>query len=73
VLFVMRSGSTHRELAKAKIEAFYRLPVRILGAVLNDVDAGSEYGHYRYYSYYLPGYRAGEEQEEEPSPEPATL
>jgi capsular exopolysaccharide synthesis family protein len=64
VLVVLRSGSTHKELARAKMEAFYRLPVRLLGAVLNDIDAGSSYGAYRYYSYYLPGYRAGEEEEE---------
>ena len=35
-----------------------RLPVRLLGAILNDVPAG---GAYRYYSYYLPGYEAADE------------
>lgn len=64
VLIVLRSGSTHKELARAKMEAFYRLPVRLLGAVLNDIEPGSAYGAYRYYSYYLPGYRPGEEPEE---------
>jgi capsular exopolysaccharide synthesis family protein len=73
VLIVLRSGSTHKEMARAKMEAFYRLPVRLLGAVLNDVDAGSAYGAYRYYSYYLPGYEAGQEEELEESPAPAAL
>lgn len=62
VVVVLRSGSTHKELARAKLEAFYRLPVRLLGAVLNDVDPGTAYGAYRYYSYYLPGYEAGDEE-----------
>ena len=64
VLIVMRSGSTHKELARAKMEAFYRLPVRILGAILNDIESGSSYGAYRYHSYYVPGYRALSEIEE---------
>jgi polysaccharide biosynthesis transport protein len=67
VLIVLRSGSTHKELARAKLEAFYRLPVRLLGAVLNDIEPGSAYGAYRYYSYYLPGYSAEEEAPEEES------
>jgi capsular exopolysaccharide synthesis family protein len=65
VLMVLRSGSTHKELARAKMEAFYRLPVRLLGAVLNDIEPNASYGAYRYYSYYLPGYRAGDEEEED--------
>jgi hypothetical protein len=32
--------------------------VRLLGAVLNDVPDGAAY---RYYSYYLPGYEAADE------------
>lgn len=72
VLMVLRSGSTHKEMARAKMEAFYRLPVRMLGAVLNDVEPGSSYGAYRYYSYYLPGYSAGEEEEAE-DPQPVAL
>jgi len=42
-------------VAAAKLEMLQRLPVRLLGAILNDVPAG---GAYRYYSYYLPGYEA---------------
>src|SRR5256886_17517700 len=39
----------------AKLEVLERLPIRVLGAVLNDVPPGAAY---RYYSYYLPGYEA---------------
>jgi capsular exopolysaccharide synthesis family protein len=68
VLLVLRSGSTRRDLAQAKMEAFYRLPVRILGAVLNDVEPNASYGAYGYRSYYLPGYRASDEAEAEAVP-----
>ncbi|MGH7751721.1 MAG: polysaccharide biosynthesis tyrosine autokinase, partial [Gemmatimonadales bacterium] len=53
VLVVLRTGTSHRALAAAKLEALRRLPVRLLGAVLNDVPPVSVY---RYYAYYLPGY-----------------
>src|SRR5690606_5174266 len=65
LLLVMRTGSTDRQLAMAKLEAMGRLPVRILGALMNDVAPGSLYG-YSYYSYhsYLPGYELSEEESE---------
>jgi succinoglycan biosynthesis transport protein ExoP len=59
LLLVMRTGTTDRELARAKLEMLDRLPVRILGAVLNDVKAE---GAYRYYGY-IAGYDVGEEAE----------
>ncbi len=34
---VLRLGATNRDLAEAKLEAVERLPIRVLGAVLNDV------------------------------------
>ena len=52
LLLVLRTGATDRQLAKAKLEMLDRLPVRILGAVLNDVKPE---GAYRYYGY-LAGY-----------------
>ncbi len=55
---VLRTGYSHRDVAAAKLEVLQRLPVRLLGAILNDVPAG---GAYRYYSYYLPGYEAADE------------
>lgn len=53
LLIALRTGATNREMAEAKLEVLDRLPVRILGAVLNDVRQGSVYG---YYSYYMEGY-----------------
>ncbi len=58
LLMVLRTGQSHREMAAAKLEMLHRLPVRLLGAVLNDVPATAGYG---YYSYYLPGYEAADE------------
>jgi Mrp family chromosome partitioning ATPase len=53
VLMVLRLGRTERELAEGKLEILRRLPLRLLGAVLNDVRDGSEY---RAYAYYMDGY-----------------
>jgi len=57
MVMVLRSGVTDRELAATRMHDLTRLPIRVLGAVLNDV---STQGIYRYYSY-LPGYRAEDE------------
>jgi polysaccharide biosynthesis transport protein len=65
VLLVLRSGSTNKDLTAVKMESFLRLPVRILGAVLNDFTPQVGQGYYRYYSHYLPGYETSEEGEEE--------
>ena len=45
-----------------QLEALQRLPVRLLGAVLNDVPAGAGYPYYYSYSYYMPGYEAVDEE-----------
>jgi capsular exopolysaccharide synthesis family protein len=58
IMIVMRSGETDRTMAEAKLKLLDRLPIRVLGAVLNDIQAE---GIYRYYSY-LYGYTADEEQ-----------
>jgi capsular exopolysaccharide synthesis family protein len=65
VLTVLRSGSTNKELAAAKMDSFLRLPVRLLGAVLNDFTPQIGQGYYRYYSNYLPGYETSDEVPEE--------
>ena len=54
ILLVFRSGTTDRRMAKAKLHAMTRFPIRPLGAVLNGIQAD---GVYRYYSY-LQGYGA---------------
>jgi len=61
LLVVLRTGHSHREITGAKLEVLERLPIRLLGAVLNDVPRGAAYGYYAYYSYYLPGYEAVDE------------
>lgn len=63
LLLVLRSGETDRQMAEAKLRILDRLPVRLLGAVLNHIDAG--HGAYRYYSYSY-GYAS---EDEGPMPE----
>jgi succinoglycan biosynthesis transport protein ExoP len=58
VVVVLRGGKTNKEFAAAKLEPFYRLPVRMLGAVINDLDSSAVYGPYKYYSSYVAGYEA---------------
>jgi tyrosine-protein kinase Etk/Wzc len=58
LVLVLRAGVSNREMAEAKLSVLDRLPVRVLGAVLNDARLD---GDYRYYSYYLAGYELGEE------------
>jgi capsular exopolysaccharide synthesis family protein len=63
LVLVLRTGYSHRDVAAAKLEVLQRLPVRMLGAILNDVPAG---GAYSTYSYYLPGYEAIDEDAGDP-------
>ena len=46
ILVVLRQGVSDRKLAAAKLAVLDRLPIRILGAVINGIPAG---GLYRYY------------------------
>ena len=66
LVLVLRAGVSDRELTETKLGVLTHLPVRVLGAVLNDVRPG---GAYRYYSYYLEGYEA----QDEPDPGPARV
>jgi capsular exopolysaccharide synthesis family protein len=54
ILVVLRQGMSDRKLAAAKLAVVDRLPIRVLGAVINGVPAG---GMYRYYGtdYYYAG------------------
>lgn len=54
MVLVLRTGETDRKLAQAKLTLLDRMPVRMLGAILNDVGANPQF---RYYSY-LEGYDA---------------
>ncbi|MDQ6771162.1 MAG: polysaccharide biosynthesis tyrosine autokinase [Gemmatimonadota bacterium] len=48
LLFVLRIGQTNRRMASAKLELVDRLPVRIVGAVLNCVEPRGEFEYYKY-------------------------
>jgi succinoglycan biosynthesis transport protein ExoP len=63
LLLVLRLGTTDRETAEAKLDLLDRLPVRLLGTVLNDVPERSAYSTY---SYYLEGYAYEAERGREP-------
>jgi succinoglycan biosynthesis transport protein ExoP len=63
IMLVLRTGVTDRELAQVKLDHLYRLPIRLLGAVLNDVRPDAAYRYY-YSSYYLPGYESKDEEAE---------
>ena len=58
---VLRSGETEMDYATAKLEPLHRMPIRVLGAILNDVTPDFGYGSSRHYTDYLPGYAAGDE------------
>ena len=60
LMLVLRAGETDRDMAESRLKILDRLPIRLLGAVLNDVRATG--GVYKYYSY-LSGYAAEEESE----------
>ena len=59
MLIVLRTGATDRKMAENKLKLLDRLPVRMLGAVLNDIRAQ---GEYKYYSY-LYGYTTTEDDD----------
>lgn len=67
LMLVLRAGTTDLKLAASKLHVMDALPVRTIGAVLNDVRPG---GAYRYYTYDLAGY---EEVDEERSGRPGIL
>ncbi len=51
LMIVIRSGRTELEMTAAKLEGLDSLPVRIIGAVLNDVRDGGAFRHYTYQDY----------------------
>lgn len=59
LLLVLRTGTTDRALATAKLEMVDRLPIRVLGAILNGTPYNSH--AYKYYAY-ISGYEATEEE-----------
>jgi capsular exopolysaccharide synthesis family protein len=73
LLLVLRTGHSNRQIAGAKLEVLDRLPIRLLGAILNDVPKGAAYGYYEYYSYYLPGYESVEERDSREAASPVVV
>ncbi|HVZ78197.1 MAG TPA: polysaccharide biosynthesis tyrosine autokinase, partial [Gemmatimonadaceae bacterium] len=67
LLLVVRTGVSLRDVTNVKLEMLARMPVRLLGAVLNDVPGGRTYG---YYSPYLPGYETLDEASAKPALRP---
>jgi tyrosine-protein kinase Etk/Wzc len=59
IVLVLRTGHSDREFTMAKLAAMSRLPIRVLGAVLNDVKPEGGYGYYSY----IPGYATSEEDD----------
>ena len=57
VLLVLRTGATNLDMARTKLGALDYLPIRLLGAIVNDVLPGGAYGHYSY----LAGYSTADE------------
>jgi capsular exopolysaccharide synthesis family protein len=54
LLLVLRSAQTDRKMAEAKLGLLYRLPVRLLGVVLNDTDGDGSFQYYAYLHSDLP-------------------
>ena len=66
---VIRTGTTDKALTQAKLDQLARLPIRVLGAILNDVSVRDTY--YSYYTSYLPGYEpVPEDEDDEPTGAP---
>jgi tyrosine-protein kinase Etk/Wzc len=57
LVLVLRTGTTNLEFARTKLAQLDYLPIRLLGAIVNDVEPG---GVYKYYSY-LSGYGTADE------------
>jgi capsular exopolysaccharide synthesis family protein len=54
LLLVLRSGETDRRVAEAKLKLIDRLPIRLLGVVLNDIRDEESYPYYSYLHTDLP-------------------
>ena len=59
MLVVLRAGEPDRRLAQAKLTILDRMPVRIIGAILNDVGVTPQFKYY----HYLEGYYGSDEPE----------
>jgi capsular exopolysaccharide synthesis family protein len=69
MVLVMRTGVTDRRIAKAKMKLLTRFPIRMIGAIVNDVPASGL--HYEY--SYLYGYGPNVDVEADPQGEMPVL
>lgn len=60
LMLVVRAGATQKDLAESKLQIVDQLPIRLVGAVLNDLQSSTHL--YRYYSY-SSGYASFDEGE----------
>jgi capsular exopolysaccharide synthesis family protein len=60
---ILRTGQTNMSYAQAKLAGLERLPIRMLGVILNGFVAGRAQGYYAY-SEYIDGYEATDEADE---------
>jgi tyrosine-protein kinase Etk/Wzc len=63
LLMVVRTGVSQREVAASRLEVLGRMPVRVIGAVINDVPRDNAYSYYTHYA--LPGYESRTEEEQQ--------
>lgn len=56
MILVLRTGASNLDIARMHLTMVGRLPIRVLGVVLNDTAAGGMHGY-----YYLAGYGTSEE------------
>ncbi len=61
LMLVLRAGATEKDLAETKLQVVDQLPIRLVGAVLNDVR--TTMNDYKYYSYTY-GYGSVDEPKE---------
>ena len=59
LMLIIRPGVSLRQVLQTKLEVLDRMPIRLLGAVLNAVPDSAPY---LYYSHYLPGYETASER-----------
>ncbi|HXO86638.1 MAG TPA: CpsD/CapB family tyrosine-protein kinase, partial [Gemmatimonadales bacterium] len=52
MMLVLRTGTTNLELTRTRLVMLEQFPIRVLGVVLNDVQAGQMYGYYSYFAGY---------------------
>jgi polysaccharide biosynthesis transport protein len=62
LLLVLRVGKTERRMAESKLVLVDRLPINVIGAVLNGVSLTGEYQYYGYVAGY--GLEDGEMEKE---------